>query len=577
MATFHVDYLNGSNTNDGSAANPYATVKYALETNSLGSGDDVKVAGGGETTVDSAATFAANNQLTTSSDLTTSISVGDIVRIDPPNPSDYQGWMVSYVTAITATTITFQQEILLPGTYTTGNWTIKTLDYVVTSTASTFETWADSSVGAGVDIVFGYNSTFTSVIGRTYFRKSVGAGSTSGTLFRTKFGSSAINNGNTANFVNLGSLQWNEVLRGEFGGSHLGDNNLVYESNGNVFGYFGAIAKKTATQTDHATHYLINVGGSPANLAYSWSYTNQFSFYNNYKIFSGNRAPQFNQTVANDVTLWNPGQAANDGAFGETNFLRVYSTRNIIKGHLKFNLIDNSRAGFSKGGVLFGSNSNTSALLAPLDGFTILDGGISTGYFDFISMEVSKVTKGTMDISLPTGSDLTTMPIKAHRDTETAIQPNVVVRDDNYVWKACSGAYAAQDSVNYSTGNSSKTIFVGNRSAYATDACLAQLFGFTKQAANPVSYSITYKNTGGSISSNKLKIMLGDDQQNLTGSFTMNSATFTTITVNASTAQGVTNALAAYPTGSFVPVVLNFDSTSGNNKQVWIDSITVNY
>ena len=75
MATFHVDYLNGSNTNDGSAANPYATVKYALETNSLGSGDDVKVAGGGETTVDSAATFAANNQLTTSSDLTTSISV----------------------------------------------------------------------------------------------------------------------------------------------------------------------------------------------------------------------------------------------------------------------------------------------------------------------------------------------------------------------------------------------------------------------------------------------------------------------------------------------------------------------
>ena len=57
MAIFHVDYTNGSNSNDGSAANPYATVVYAIETNALTTGDTVKVAGSAPVLVESVATL----------------------------------------------------------------------------------------------------------------------------------------------------------------------------------------------------------------------------------------------------------------------------------------------------------------------------------------------------------------------------------------------------------------------------------------------------------------------------------------------------------------------------------------
>ena len=85
MAIFHVDYINGNNGNDGSAGSPYATVKYALETNSLGAGDTVKVAGSALTTRDTAATYdnttTGYNVLTTSTDLTAFISVGTISSV----------------------------------------------------------------------------------------------------------------------------------------------------------------------------------------------------------------------------------------------------------------------------------------------------------------------------------------------------------------------------------------------------------------------------------------------------------------------------------------------------------------
>lgn len=571
MATFHVDYLNGSNSNDGSAANPYATVKYALETNSLGSGDEVKVAGGGETTVDSAATFTeANgyNKLATSTDLTTSISVGDIVRIDAP-ATDFSGWMVAYVSAIDATSITFYEEVYLPGTLASGNWTIKTLDYVVTSTAGTFEEWTNSTVGAGVDIIFGYNSTFTSVIGRTYFRRSgLGGGSTSGVLFRTKFGTSAINGGNTANFVNLGSLQWNEVLRGEFGGSHLGDNILAYMGNSNCLGYLGAIAKKTASATDHGEYYIINWQGSIANMAYAINYESQFNFFGNYHIYSGTKNPSCDQFFANDLTFWNPGQGQNSGNFGETNMARFY-TRNVITGHLKFNLIDNGRSGFNKRVILFGAEGGPTSITATLDGFDYLNGGVTTAYFDFFSSAGPEVTRGTIDINLPTGKDLTTMPIGATRDGDGYIQPANVVRDDNYVWVQTDGGYVSVDTTDFDTGDSSKIFYLGDRSSYATEDSKMPLFGFTKLASDPTSFTIRAK---ADASTNiRLRAMLGYENYNLTGQTSISGATWTDYTLSFTTAVSWD----LFPVGAWVPML--FLCTNNDNQTVWIDSVTVNY
>ena len=113
MATFHVDYLNGSNSNDGSAANPYATIVCAIETNSLTTGDTVKVAGSAPTLVENAATLKGKVSteaqiLQTTSDLTGSISVGDIVKIYPNGYTDFQE-MRAEVTSISATEIQFYE------------------------------------------------------------------------------------------------------------------------------------------------------------------------------------------------------------------------------------------------------------------------------------------------------------------------------------------------------------------------------------------------------------------------------------------------------------------------------------
>ena len=64
MAIFHVNFTTGSDANDGSAANPYESIKYALETNALGTGDTVKVAGSTVTAVDSACTYTQTDGIT---------------------------------------------------------------------------------------------------------------------------------------------------------------------------------------------------------------------------------------------------------------------------------------------------------------------------------------------------------------------------------------------------------------------------------------------------------------------------------------------------------------------------------
>ena len=570
MATFHVDYINGSDANDGSAANPYATMKFALETNSMGAGDDLKVAGSAMTTRETAATYSdavGYDVLTTSSDLTGVISVGDIVQINPPpGNTQYQDWMHAQVTAITATTITYFEELHLPGTAATGNWTIKTIDSVYSSASATMEEWVDATVGANVDIIGGYNTAFTSIIGSTYFRRSgLGAGSTSGTAIRNKYANNVLA---IANFENFSFLQWNECIRGEFGGSIYGNNLLSYTSGGNVFAYFGMVLGKNNVVPNT---FVINGNGNYGNFAYIQNAVadSTIEVENNIKIYAGNKILKAAMTF-NDVTIWNPGSDANGADFGATYSLQIYQSSNIC-GALTFNTIDNARSGFRKGHNLFFTSN--AGITAKPSAINVIDGGVAGSYWDFTDSQASKLTPFISSVICPTGFLIKDQQIRNGRDQSISAQPVFQVIDGDGVWLKQEGGYM-RVSDDFDTGDSSKLFFMGNGAAYATGPSQALLFQFTKIASTPASITLRGKTeaNGSSSSSTTFALKLANYIQwsNFPNS-SFTTATYTDKVIALPT--GYT--WDQIPVGGVVQIGIEFGTS--NNQLVYIDSVTVNY
>ena len=570
MATFHVDYINGSDANDGSAANPYATMKFALETNSMGAGDDLKVAGSAMTTRETAATYSdavGYDVLTTSSDLTGVISVGDIVQINPPpGNTQYQDWMHAQVTAITATTITYFEELHLPGTAATGNWTIKTIDSVYSSASATMEEWVDATVGANVDIIGGYNTAFTSIIGSTYFRRSgLGAGSTSGTAIRNKYANNVLA---IANFENFSFLQWNECIRGEFGGSIYGNNLLSYTSGGNVFAYFGMVLGKNNVVPNT---FVINGNGNYGNFAYIQNAVadSTIEVENNIKIYAGNKILKAAMTF-NDVTIWNPGSDANGADFGSTYSLQINGTSGIC-GALTFNTIDNARSGFRKGHNLFFTSN--AGITAKPSAINVIDGGVAGSYWDFTDSQASKLTPFISSVICPTGFLIKDQQIRNGRDVSISAQPIFQVIDGDGVWLKQEGGYM-RVSDDFDTGDSSKLFFMGNGAAYATGPSQALLFQFTKIASTPASITLRGKTeaNGSSSSSTTFALKLANYIQwsNFPNS-SFTTATYTDKVIALPT--GYT--WDQIPVGGVVQIGIEFGTS--NNQLVYIDSVTVNY
>lgn len=577
MATFHVDYIGGSNTNDGSAANPYATIKYAIETNTLGIGDEVKVKGSGTTTVDTAATFNNNNTLNTSSDLSTTLAPGDIVQIDPPAANTaLQGWIWVRVTDITQTTIGFREEIILPGNLNNGNWTIKKLDEYVNSTASTFETWASGSIG-GYDIIGGYDATFTNIIGKTFFRKDVGAGSSSGTCFSTNTSTSSINGGNTPNFENFGFFHWQNPIRGGFGGSHFGDNLMCYQSTNTAFGYFGSCTKKGTGPNN------IDMISS-SSVPWYWSYSSPaiaalgYGTNTNLRSFSSERAPRILDTNLADVTVWGSGQNANGAGFGGTNLLRW--TSGTLYGDLTIIGPDQNRSGFNKTAILLGFEKNFTQGSINLSSFTKFTGGSTSWFYDFAEVGDSEASACTINIQMPTGYDLTTEPICAGRDLQPWISGNITLTDDNYTWFKQPGGYAAIDSTDFDTGINSKVLFVGTKAAYGlSEDANGPIFGFNKQATNPTSITLRYKvDLSQSTQSNarvEFVSAIGQYNYGLTPQVNLTATDWADATFNWETNVNDLIPFTNAPVGTFFPLSLKFQNNY--NQIVYVDSITLNY
>ena len=579
MAIFHVDYINGSNSNDGSAANPYATIVYAIQNNTLVNGDTIKVAGSAETVVETAATLNAPSgndykTFTTSIDLTGSISVGDIVRIDSPY-TESNGWMVSRVTAISASEITFYEDLYLPGTLGSGNWTIATFQMNAESTLGTFEDFGSGSAKQ-VDIIGGYNTAFTSIIGRTHIRRSgISAGSSSGTCFKIR---STNNNIDTWNFENFGWYEWQKCTEGEFGGSVFIDNVISYQSSGNSYANYGNVWNKSG---ENGNIYFVNANFTGQSNAYTSNFlTAGYSPWFNVYAYSGQRNFRWDALNINNGVMWNPGQSENGASFGTTNSFYIQNYNTLVRNNLTTNGIESTRAGYYKNQELFGANGDRASVFGKVNSFDFKVGGATDCYYNWYSSGQSDASRYICNLTMPTGYDLSDEPLSSSRDTAAGLGSMHVINTDNHTWLKSAGAWVAEDSTVYDTGTNSKLVYFTTKDAYATDDNMPMIFGMPKGTTIPASVTIRSRviphNTAG-------------QQNNIRGTVFLTSAgvkPFETNTITISNTTGWSDTTFTFQNTtqaeytSLIPdgfLTFGFRGANQDGQKWYIDSVTVNY
>ena len=259
MANYHVNYLTGSDvTGDGGTVNPWATIQHALTTSSASTGDVIKVVGSTTTDLTTTATFASNDvtkNITTGVDLTGSLAVGDTVIISP-NMSDgaeFNGWMHTQVEAITSTVLTTTGYHMYPLQSTLSVTITKINDRI---TGNTAETINNAQLYTGSIVECGYDATFTSVVGRTYWdNTTVGVAARSGSKFTiNSSGSTGRWNSAMPLFRNMGFIRYQYGMGMEFGAVAYANNIVILNGEAKA-GFTGFYA---APNTDSRTLLYVN-------------------------------------------------------------------------------------------------------------------------------------------------------------------------------------------------------------------------------------------------------------------------------------------------------------------------------
>ena len=231
MANYHVNYLTGSDsTGDGSTGTPWATINHALVTGPVTTGDVVKVVGSTTTDLTTGGTVSTNdrtNEIATPTDLTGSLSVGDIIIVSPniSDGAEFNGWMHTEVQAITSTVLTTRGYWVFPNQTGLSMTITKVNDVIATGTN---ETVANAQLYTGAVIECGYDATFTSVIGHTYWVNSnAGVGGQSGTYFDIN-GNGSIGAWNSAMplFRNVAFCRYRQGIEMAFG-QYCYANNII--------------------------------------------------------------------------------------------------------------------------------------------------------------------------------------------------------------------------------------------------------------------------------------------------------------------------------------------------------------
>jgi len=231
MANYHVNYLTGSDvTGDGSTSTPWATINHALVTSAATTGDVIKVVGSTTTDLTTGGTVSTldrTNAIATPTDLTSSLAVGDIIIVSPniTDGAEFNGWMHTEVAAITATTLTTRGYWVFPN-QTSLSMTITKVNDVIPTNEQ--ENIVDAQLYTGAVIECGYDATFTSVGGHTYWaNSSTGVGGQTGTKFNiTNNGGIGTWNSGMPLFRNIAFARFQYGIKVEFG-KYAYANNIV--------------------------------------------------------------------------------------------------------------------------------------------------------------------------------------------------------------------------------------------------------------------------------------------------------------------------------------------------------------
>lgn len=574
MANYHVNYLTGSDvTGNGSTATPWATIKHALSTPPVITGDVVKVVGSTFTDIDTSASPDSSNRtntLNTSVDLTSQLSVNDVFRFSP-NMSDgpeFDGWMLDQVVAITSTTITTRGYWMFPNQDTT-NMTITKINDQIISTTS--EAGINENI-TGVTVEGGYDATFTSIVGLTFFTNIRSAGSYTGTKF--SFNGGSVREVNTPLFKNFGFARWQNPLQGGFG-KYAQVQNLHIVTSNPVAAYQGF----RGPNAEAVTNIYLNdcQGYFPSSSADSYGYGgNQEDFNSPVKLFCNeNRDRHFNSRSAGVINGGLVMYTAKQATFG---IAQLWSDANAldIKGDLNIMGIDDSQitSGFARAnGIMQGTGSIYA------DSINIVRNGNTNEMPLTPILNNKKPMPGYF--KLPTGEELNDYSWSS-RALEFGDTVGTSFEDANGTWNSMTpGIFIKQNLVDQETGDSCLQIKKTKNQGYADEAFTPVIMSFnTRSGAQKLtSINVRYKIVPGTGFSTVSAIgaFQFEDFEAIGGQVTLSSTSWATATF---TVINGTNT----GTGAFIELYPDLDvnlfmrlQNDTNTFDLLIDSITPVY
>lgn len=588
MAIYHVNHNTGSNTTgDGTALNPWATVLFAAQSGAT-TGDTIKVAGSATTDVDTAAYFGnpLSNDIYTSVDLTSVLAVGDIITISPKYTGhpEFDGWMKFQVRGVTATAVNIgisKNQYPYP---TTNLFTISKEDsFVNAGSSGDYENLSSITPGqlAEVEIEGGYDDTFTSIIGLTRIRRTgLGYNAISGSCFKP-YSQNIGKMSDFARFTNFQFSNFSNVFTNSFGASVAGTNLHFYTINLGPSNQCADYANLPA-----GNYYLSNCG-----ITFSGSYKYWLGNVNpkdlqnqpiNAFVLAQNRVPQFYNTNIKDLTGYTNGITPMGAGFAAYNLFVLKAS--ILEGTVKFIPCTQDYSGARTS--VFGGNQSS----ITLTGFEVVDDGYTNqGYnssqfgspppFNLI-LQGSAITNGILSpnyIKMPTGVNLSDLALAVQYDTFAKQQQTLAlasVEDDEGIFFVTNGGVnIIQDTIEFSTGSSSKKILLPQPAYSATKFYFTLGTFIWNSAYNTVTIRAKTNNTN----------LLNMTQLIVTQPFILDGVEFAPNTfISGNTWTDYTFTISSNPSWSMLsngmPITISAEMNTADNNigaSLWIDSVTL--
>ena len=579
MANYHVNYNTGSDTTgDGSTGSPWATVNHALVTSAATTGDLIKVVGSTTTDLDTTATFATDdrtNQLTTTTDLTSSLAVGDIIVISPniSDGAEFNGWMHTEVEAITSTTLTTRGYHVYPN-QTNLSVTITKVNDVVSG--GTQESIADIHNYVGAVVEFGYDATFTNVIGRTYFVNTVGVGSRSGTKFSIA-GNGSLGGWNTfmPYFKNIAFCRFEYGMNLPFGRMAYANNIVLLNGRGSAGTsafYVGDAADGTTdVYFNDCNEYFIRDSYFRYGTSGDQAYKNGAPIHLH---FNQNRDRQLERSagIIGNIT----GYAVRGEVFG---FACLWGRSNnaYINGDIVMMGIDYEA--YTSNFYRFPTICNGTANVRMKSFKLVKNGMTSNSNFNPVQNTHEFAYPGNSKIVLPTGYDVTTMDMDVFADTPSGAfvaNSQQTWIDDNGAWVAANGGiWIKQNLVDQETGNSCLEVFKSKGNGYTGGFLGNNIANFPVASGGNRLQSITvrYKAISGTGSGYFLGVQIGSDIDQI-GSMNLGNTTWSNAVITLGFTGGAL--VDSLPDDETINFLLYANRHVGDHH-VLIDSITPTY